>query len=170
MAEDQSDLERWLAGIKVAIDYVQPFAVIYIVSLLELALQEALVKKMRPISEKFKERIFENYGPVSSLASRMDLAWALSVIDDDIFADLKVIKALRNEFAHPKGRLLHLETEAITKILKTFKGYDKSKTPGKNFLLRSAVCLEALHFNNHEIIWRYEKLRNYFGTASAIAR
>src|ERR1700719_2492999 len=53
-------------------------------------LQNALTQKMRPISNNFQERIFENYGPLSSFSSRIDLAYAFSILDDETFDDLKV--------------------------------------------------------------------------------
>jgi len=86
--------------------------------------------------------------PLSSFASKIDIAFAFSIIDDETFADLKVIRELRNAFAHPHP---HLELKAprldepyLVKIAAKFSGYKKDVHPALQFIERSANCLEAL--------------------------
>ena len=50
-------------------------------------------------------RLFDDYGPLNSLAAKIDLAPPLDLIDVETYTDLRAIQAIRNTFAHPTDRL-----------------------------------------------------------------
>lgn len=52
-------------------------------------------------------------GPLGSFSSRTDLTYALAWIDEDTYADLKLIGRIRNKFAHVFDSDLDFETEEI---------------------------------------------------------
>jgi len=79
--------------------FTQPTMAMLISSVIETALELALIEKMRPLSGKLKKRLFEGYGPLSSFSSRIDVAYALSIISQDVFDDLKIISFI----AHSSG-------------------------------------------------------------------
>lgn len=82
---------------------MMPAAILMVSARLDAALKIALLSKMRPLSKRAKENIFEGYGPLASFSAKRDMAYALSVFDEETYSDLKVIKKIRNVFAHPKG-------------------------------------------------------------------
>lgn len=80
---------------------------------LDDALQTAILTKLRPdLSNTMKERLFENYGPLSSGAAKIDVAFALGIISEDERSDFHLIKSIRNEFAHPQ-ETMHFEHPEI---------------------------------------------------------
>ena len=46
------------------------------------------------------EKVLEYPGPINSLAARADLAYCLGLLGNNMYADLKIIRKIRNEFAH----------------------------------------------------------------------
>jgi hypothetical protein len=125
---------------------------LWICSFVGERLQNALTQKMRPISNNFQERIFENYGPLSSFSSRIDLAYAFSILDDETFGDLKVIREIRNEFAHPKS-VFHLYDEPIAKIIRKFESYDKDQDYTEFFWSRCRLCMQKLGSDEQTVLW-----------------
>jgi DNA-binding MltR family transcriptional regulator len=95
-------------------------------ALLEELLGQAIKGKLRPITTKFEERLFDNYGPFSSFSARIDVAYALDILTDDIFAELNKLRRIRNKFAH-SGERLSLEEEPILSLFNLLKR-DKSKS------------------------------------------
>jgi DNA-binding MltR family transcriptional regulator len=140
------DANRGIQALKYSFQFAQPAIAIWVSSVIEEALESNLFLKMRPISNKFRKRLFENYGPFSSFASKIDAAYAFSIVDENTFEDLNIIKEVRNGFAHPKTQLLRFEDEPIATILKKFKGYSKDNSE-HIFLDKSISCLEVLHVN-----------------------
>ena len=122
---------------------LHPGFVLLSASIVENGLQSAILAKMRPLSNNFKNRLFDGYGPLSSFSSKIDVAFALCVIDEQLFSNLKIIKEIRNEFAHPKkDRIVSFSDANITDICKKFSGYEGDNI--KVFLQTISNCLENL--------------------------
>ncbi|MGA2271826.1 MAG: MltR family transcriptional regulator [Bryobacteraceae bacterium] len=51
---------------------------------------------------KVAERLLTYPGPCSTLASRCDLAYCLGIFGKDVYADIRTIVKIRNNFAHTK--------------------------------------------------------------------
>jgi hypothetical protein len=64
---------------------------------LDAALERALLAKMRELSEAQRTNLFEGYGPLSSFAAKIDVAYALNIFDGALYADLIVIRMLSND-------------------------------------------------------------------------
>ena len=75
---------------------------------------------MRPMNSAMHSRLFEGYGPLSSFSSKIDLAYALNITNDDMHANLGIIKDIRNKFAHTT-EILTLESDRIQRLYKKFK-------------------------------------------------
>jgi DNA-binding MltR family transcriptional regulator len=138
-----------------------PAAVLVVTARLDTALKVALLSKMRPLSNKAKENLFEGYGPLASFAAKIDVAYALSVLDDGIYADLKVIKQIRNKFAHPEGSIKQVpdfDDNVLANICKKFRDYDVSLTTSgdganRNFFDKKvAQCLLALSQDEDDLV------------------
>jgi hypothetical protein len=63
----------------------------------------AIKTRMRvDLSSRLRERLFEGYGPLSTFSGKIDIGYALSMFEADIYNDLRAIKDIRNRFAHRK--------------------------------------------------------------------
>jgi len=59
-----------------------------------------LLRPTTPIMSNNKaEQIFGSHGPLYHLSPKI----AFEVIDEDLYSDLRIIKDIRNKFAHPEG-------------------------------------------------------------------
>ncbi len=95
-------------------------------SIVSEGLRRALLSRMRSISKTLQKRLFEGYGPLSSFAARIDLAFALDVIPAGVRADLEAIRAIRNAFAHSE-KILHFDDPAIADRCRKLSTYDPKK-------------------------------------------
>jgi DNA-binding MltR family transcriptional regulator len=112
-------------------------------ALIEDWLEHAIKSHMRELSSTQDRRIFGGYGPLSSFAARIDVAYALSYFDDIIYSDLRAIKEIRNKFAHSKS-VLHFNSEPILESIRLLTGWTKQSEPQALFLNRAIACIEAL--------------------------
>ena len=69
-------------------------------SFLDEELELVLRKHMRELPKDLESELFTGYGPLGSFSGKIKLAFALKIIDEAVYRDLLVIKALRNHFAH----------------------------------------------------------------------
>lgn len=118
------------------------------VSTIESRLEVVLLATMRPnLSNTMRESLFKNYGPLSSFSAKIDLAYAWEKIDEETRDDLRVLKEIRNQFAH-SPMLRHVNDAEMEKLFRKFKGYKKEST-------KSNSCEP-----------RYCGLRRSYGTAT----
>ena len=69
--------------------------------LLSVQLRISLQATMRRSNHKMiTTRLFEEYGPLGNIRSRIDLAYALEIIDTKTYRDLVLINKIRVKFAH----------------------------------------------------------------------
>jgi len=66
---------------------------------LEHMLQSIMVENIR-ISDPIVNKLFDSYQPLSTLAAKIDCAYAFGLIDKQTKDDLHYIRKIRNEFAH----------------------------------------------------------------------
>lgn len=65
-------------------------------------------------------RLFDGYGPIGSFAAKSDIAYAFRLLSDDDYADLQIIRKVRNEFAHAQ-EVLGFETPKIETLVSRMK-------------------------------------------------
>jgi DNA-binding MltR family transcriptional regulator len=112
-------------------------------AILDQELRTAILKKMRPgLSAKKQERIFVGFGPLSEFAAKIELAYALNQINDDIYGKLRIIKEIRDKFAHLPKECTFFSAE-IRAIIKKFNFTGKASYP-KIFDQMVAVCFNHL--------------------------
>ena len=63
-------------------------------------LREAIAKRFVELNGELENRIFCGYGPLSTLAGKLDIAYALGMYDQKTLKILRRIKKIRNKFAH----------------------------------------------------------------------
>jgi hypothetical protein len=98
MAESEN-LIGWFAR------FMMPVIAVTVGARLDVALERALLTKMRELSPAQRTNLFDGYGPLSSFAAKIDVAYALSIFDDAVYTDLTVIRKIRNVFAHPQRKV-----------------------------------------------------------------
>jgi hypothetical protein len=114
------DLGKLLEQAPAWIDRGQAATVLKSVAVYEDVLQQCLEACMRPLSAKMRSRLFNGYGPISSLAAKSDIAYAFRLLTDDDYADLQIIRKVRNEFAHAQ-EVLGFETPKIEALVSKMK-------------------------------------------------
>ena len=83
---------------------------------LEFVLTAILHSEMPNISGRIDELLFEGYGPLSSFAAKIDVAFALGFISEEERRYLHAIKKIRNTFAHSVSTEINFEHETIVKV------------------------------------------------------
>jgi DNA-binding MltR family transcriptional regulator len=70
---------------------------------LELILMALLKSYMR--GDDIVNKLFEDFGPLSSFSAKIDCAYALRFVNEKIRQDLTYIRKIRNKFAHSMAPL-----------------------------------------------------------------
>jgi len=96
--------------------------VILAVALTDQKLETLILAYMPNLSDANAKMLFSSRGPLGRLAHKMDYAYALGLIEDQTYEDLKVLNQLRNTFAHPRG-FLHFNSPDVEKVFKMFVGW-----------------------------------------------
>jgi hypothetical protein len=79
-----------------------------------------LLNHLPNCSNTLAKRLFN--GPLSSFAAKIDLAYALNLIENETHRDLRTVVDIRNEFAHSRKFLNFLSPEMV-KLCRKFKGW-----------------------------------------------
>jgi DNA-binding MltR family transcriptional regulator len=106
---------------------------------------------MRSLSNTKAKRIFE--GPLASFGAKTDVAYAFELIDDDVYNDLRVIKDIRNEFAHSLATVSFASPE-IVELVKKFRGWNTDIFDAfKFFNARVTSCLVRIDQKTQQILF-----------------
>jgi DNA-binding MltR family transcriptional regulator len=118
-------------------------------------LEKLLLAGMREgLSNEVVKRIFGSYGPLYEFASKVDIAYALDLIDMETLDSLRVLKDIRNAFAHTR-ELLHFESERISKLCQKLPGW-KQGTNNRELFDRIAVeCLKKIDAATEKLVFAY---------------
>jgi DNA-binding MltR family transcriptional regulator len=79
-----------------------------------------LLSHFQKLSNTVAKRLFD--GPLSSLAAKIDLAYALGLIETETHRDLRTLVEIRNEFAHSRKYMSLLSPEMV-KLCRKFNGW-----------------------------------------------
>lgn len=111
---------------------------------LEPLLEQAILANMRPLSKTLYSELFSGYGPLATFSGKIDIAYALRIVDDDLVGDLRAIKAIRNAFAHP-DEVVHFESPELTRHFQKLTGWHKSCEVDHLFHERVVACANSLN-------------------------
>jgi DNA-binding MltR family transcriptional regulator len=120
-------------------------------AIVEEGLQILLLMKMRRLSNAEAEHFFGNYGPVGTFAAKIDIPYAFELIDNDLYNDLKVIKAIRNKFAHAAVET-HFGSAEIIDIAQKFKGWNANLDAASVFQKTIVSCAEQIEAATDRIL------------------
>jgi len=109
------------------------------VSFLENQLELLLKKYLVNSNKTTINKVFENYGPLATFSSKIDMGFLLGLISKESFDDLNNIRKIRNEFAHSYG-LIDFQNTKIRSICLSLKTHYREKTENPKDLFISTVC------------------------------
>ena len=90
---------------------------------LDIALQRKIRTKLvrrRAVLKRAVIPLFEPTRPLSSFWAKIQLAYALNLLDDWVYNDLEVIRGIRNSLAHSHG-LFSFDTPDVQQLLYRWK-------------------------------------------------
>jgi DNA-binding MltR family transcriptional regulator len=129
--------------IKDLIQHTQTATAVSLASRMENWIEFLLKEEMPNLSSRLTERLFTGYGPLSSFSGKIDISFALGLIPQETYADLRAIKDIRNCFAHSK-EVLHFRRPELAPIIQKLNGWSKDKDPQTLFAERCAACVEQI--------------------------
>jgi DNA-binding MltR family transcriptional regulator len=146
MSDFHSDLEKKSAEImdslRVIAKRTDTAYVIVTATVLEDLLEQALLVRMRDLSNKVYARLFTGHGPLATFSAKIDLAFALQIIEQGTAIDLHAVRELRNEFAHAKS-MAHFGKKELAPIMQKFRGWtsgvDERQLYGEKIAALSAI-------------------------------
>ena len=59
-----------------------------------------LLSRMRKLSNNRERDLFEGFGPLAGFSGKIEIAYALGLLNDKARSDLTIIKQIRDKFAH----------------------------------------------------------------------
>lgn len=140
-----SDFERQAAEIKELLRTVSKRTdtayVVVTVTVLEDLLEQAILSQMRELSNTVYARLFTGYGPLSTFSAKIDLAYALELIDQETTTEFHAIRELRNEFAHART-MAHFAKGELQPIFQRLRGW-KRESDSKNLFNERVAVLGA---------------------------
>jgi DNA-binding MltR family transcriptional regulator len=110
---------------------------------LEDVLEMALMAEMRDLSNTFYTQIFKGYGPLSRFAAKIDIAYALKIIDDDLIGDFNAIRAIRNAFAHAR-EAIYFGSSELKPHMQKLRGWTEMCDQRALFDERFKGCIDAV--------------------------
>jgi DNA-binding MltR family transcriptional regulator len=144
MFDIATGLKNLFEGIRHQSRMTHSGVVITSTAILDNQLEHVLKTAMRPLSKKMYERLFDSFGPLSSFASKIVMAYALGIITSEIYDELEKIRHIRNEFSH-SSKLLNFESKEIApKFLALKKPQTTERNPSDNFVKCVVVIFEFL--------------------------
>ena len=112
-------------------------------AIVEEWLQKILLLRMRPVSNRLAKRIFDRYGPLSTFAAKIDIAYAFGLLDETTFNDLRVIKEIRNKFAH-SIEVTHFRSDEIDKLLRKLSNWEEPRDAQIVFVDAIEACVKHI--------------------------
>lgn len=121
-------------------------------AIVEEWLEVVLLTAMRDLSNHLAGKLFAGYGPLSSFAAKIDVAYAFNLIDTATYDDLGAIRAIRNAFAHTRD-FLHFDSPEMLKHFKRFKRWKPDCDLKQLFGEQCRVCISALSTKKNQLIY-----------------
>jgi hypothetical protein len=93
-------------------------AAMLLAAALDRMLEEALTTKMVALNREMRDKLFGECGTLRNFSTKIDLAFALGLVDRQNYKLLTAIRKCRNLFAHSKG-LLSFESPDVRVLLES---------------------------------------------------
>lgn len=125
-------------------------AVLVAGAFLDVLLREVLETKFLP-DDAFRKLLFEDDGPIQPFSTRIHLAYGLGFFGYRAYEDLKIIKDIRNAFAHSPDRIT-FENADVVRLCRLLGMPDSvkygerpmPKTPRERFMRAFELLVDGL--------------------------
>lgn len=81
---------------------------------------ETIIEKFVKLNRENRKKLFKGYGPLSTFAAKIDIAFALGLYDQETQRGLHIIRKIRNIFAHASSPI-EFDCDDIVKICEELK-------------------------------------------------
>jgi len=142
ISEIHSKVSELTAQVHVLITSTHSHIVIMGAAALDNALELALLTKMCHLGRDMKDRIFEGYGPLSSFAAKIDIAYVLQIIPRDIYDSLRIVNRIRVRFAHSK-QFLSFQDHEISAMIDSMPSLDLAIADRKDRFVKKLAELKT---------------------------
>lgn len=100
---------------------------------LDQLLEEALITKLVHANRKTRDKLFGEYGALQTFSAKIDLSFALGVVDRKAYTYLTIIRKVRNCFAHADG-FLDFDAPTVRKFFQSTPTEEPSTNPIDHFM------------------------------------
>jgi hypothetical protein len=114
-----------------------------VAGLVEDELEKLLLAAGRSLENDDASRIFGRMGPLSNFAAKIEIAYMFSLIDKPIRDDLRVIKGIRNAFAHTT-RFVHFGSAHIAKECRKLSTWKDGADNQDCYVERARECVNVI--------------------------
>lgn len=111
--------------------------------LVEDWLEKLLLAAGRELSNKEAERIFEGMGALSSFSAKIEIAYLFQLIEKPVRDDLRVIKSIRNNFAHTT-RFVNFGTDHIATDCRRLSTWKQGASNQQCYQDTAFDCIKAI--------------------------
>ncbi len=140
MTDLDKDVKNLIDAIQRQDQMTHSGVVIAATAIIDNQLERSLKRAMRPMSKSMYEKLFGAFRPLNTFSSKIAMAYALSIINRDVYNELEKIRKIRNEFAHSSS-VVHFGSTAIAPLFGRLKrSSSKSTKPARVFL----ECVKAI--------------------------
>lgn len=133
----QADILRILAK------QTQAGNALVVAGLVEDELEKLLLAAGRSLDPDDVNRIFGRMGPLSNFAAKIEIASMFELIDEAVRDDLRIIKSIRNAFAHTT-RSVHFETPHIAKQCHKLSSWKEGIDNKECYRERARECVNLI--------------------------
>jgi len=153
MAEPRKEIVDLADAVKEVLKKTHASTVLTVVSRLEESLARIIQGNMPNLTGNKKSELFEGYGPLSSFASKIEIAYAFGLVLADERRNLHAVKSVRNAFAHSTDWNMDFDHPSLEKPLAMLPPPKKAKTPNRDhFLEVCAMCTAGLNKHLENVI------------------
>jgi DNA-binding MltR family transcriptional regulator len=115
-----------------------------IAGLIEDQLQKVLLAAGRQLSNRTAKVIFDGMGPLSTFSAKIEIAFMFELIEKPVRDDLRVIKRIRNAFAHT-SRNVHFGTRHIAEECRKLSNWTEEFDNQDCFRARALECFNEIN-------------------------
>ncbi|WP_426608867.1 hypothetical protein [Bradyrhizobium sp. McL0616] len=114
-----------------------------IAGLIEDWLEKLLLTAGRQLSNADASRIFGIGGPLSNFASKIEIAYMFELIDEAHRNDLRIIKSIRNAFAHTT-RYVFFDSDHVAKNCRKLSNWEVFRDNQACYREKALECVNAM--------------------------
>jgi DNA-binding MltR family transcriptional regulator len=122
------------------------------VAIIDEWLQKLILTAMLSLSQNVADRIFGSRGPLYGLASKADIAFAFRLIEEDVLSDVRLLRDIRNKFAHTTD-VLHFDSPEIAALCRNLSVWTPEGDNSTMFDVAAIQCIKKIDAKTEKLIF-----------------